>query len=166
MSGIPVVVEYIFVVVLVSMSAFFSGLTLGLLGLDKIGLQIVMSGEDKKMADNARRIAPIRENGNLLLCTLLLGNVAVNSYLSILLSTLTTGTTGFLVSTFLILIFGEIIPQATCSRYALTVQQCIPLFVANLFDHDHFFSFTDWIDCCSSSASPDGHLLPHHLAAE
>ena len=68
------VVNYLLVIVLICMSALFSGLTLGLLGLDKIGLQIVMSGDDKKLAANAARIAPIRENGNLLLCTLLLGN--------------------------------------------------------------------------------------------
>ena len=115
------IVNYVIVVVLISLSALFSGLTLGLLGLDKIGLKIVIGGENKRLAENAAKIAPIRENGNLLLCTLLLGNVAVNSYLSILLSTLTSGLVGFFVSTFLILIFGEIIPQATCSRYALQV---------------------------------------------
>lgn len=122
------IVNYVIVVVLISLSALFSGLTLGLLGLDKIGLKIVIGGENKRLAENAAKIAPIRENGNLLLCTLLLGNVAVNSYLSILLSTLTSGLVGFFVSTFLILIFGEIIPQATCSRYALQIgSAAVPL---------------------------------------
>ena len=34
---------------------------------------------------------------------------------------LTNGLTGLLVSTAVITMFGEIIPQAVCSRYALTV---------------------------------------------
>lgn len=92
-----------------------------MLGLDKIGLKIVINGEDPVLAAQAKIIAPIRDNGNLLLCTLLLGNVAVNAYLSILMSDLTSGTVGFVSSTILIVIFGEIIPQALCSRNALYV---------------------------------------------
>ena len=63
----------------------------------------------------------MRKKGNLLLCTLLLGNVAVNAFLSILLADLTSGTIGFLASTGLIVIFGEILPQALCTRYGLAI---------------------------------------------
>jgi len=67
-------------------------------------------------------------NGNLLLCTLLLGNVAVNALLSILMADLTGGMTGFLVSTFAIVIFGEIVPQSSCSRYPLEIGSlCVPV---------------------------------------
>lgn len=115
------VLRWMAIVVLGCMSAFFSGLTLGLLGLDKIGLQIVMSGDDADLAAKAAKIAPIREDGNLLLCTLLLGNVAVNAALSILMADLTSGVFGFIFSTIIIVVFGEIIPQAACSRYALHI---------------------------------------------
>jgi metal transporter CNNM len=64
---------------------------------------------------------PIRRRGNLLLCTILLGNVTVNSGLSILMGDLTSGLTGLIFSTGIITIFGEIVPQAVCSRYALIV---------------------------------------------
>ncbi|CAD7929247.1 unnamed protein product [Amoebophrya sp. A25] len=114
-------VSLIVVVVLVLLSGMFSGLTLGLLGLDITGLDILAHSEDKVAAENARKIIPVRKNGNRLLCTLLLGNVAVNSLLSILMARLTSGTTGFLVSTVIIVIFGEILPQASCSRYALPI---------------------------------------------
>jgi len=108
-------------IVLVMLSGLFSGLTLGLMGLDLNGLQIVERGDNTDMARCAKRIMPLREKGNQLLCTLLLGNVAVNSALSILTADMFNGVIGFLVSTALIVIFGEIIPQAACSRYALQV---------------------------------------------
>jgi metal transporter CNNM len=69
----------------------------------------------------ARKIAPVRKYGNWLLCTILLGNVLVNSTITILLDTLISG--GFAVAgaTLAIVIFGEIIPQAICSRHGLKV---------------------------------------------
>ncbi len=70
----------------------------------------------------------LASSGNLLLCTLLLGNVSVNALLSILMANLTSGLVGFFVSTFVIVLFGEIMPQAMCSRHALKVgAMSIPL---------------------------------------
>jgi len=120
-SAIPAAVQYIIIILLVVMSGIFSGLTLGLMSLDKHGLEIVMEGDNPRLARAAARIYPVRENGNLLLCTLLLGNVSVNALLSILLADKAGGLLGFFVSTFVIVIFGEILPQAACSRYALEV---------------------------------------------
>lgn len=82
---------------------------------------LFLQGDDVENAAYARRIYPLRKNGNLLLCTLLLGNVAVNSLLSILLADKVGGLAGFLGSTFMIVIFGEILPQAICSRHALKI---------------------------------------------
>jgi metal transporter CNNM len=84
--------------------------------------------DDPVSAAYARRIYPIRKNGNLLLCTLLLGNTAANALLSILVADKFGGVIGVLASTFLVLIFGEIIPQAICNRYALYIgSRAIPL---------------------------------------
>ena len=119
---VALIITYGSVFILVCMSALFSGLTLGLLGLDPMGLEIIMQGSlDKTERDNATKIYKLRKEGNLLLCTLLLGNVAVNSMLSILSADIFDGTIGFLTSTGTIVIFGEIIPQAICSRYALAI---------------------------------------------
>ena len=80
----PLWFQIALIIMLIVMSAFFSGLTLGLMGLDKTGLEIVMEGDDERYREYAKKIYPLRKQGNLLLCTLLLGNVCVNSLLSIL----------------------------------------------------------------------------------
>ena len=68
---------------LLTLSGLFSGLTLGLMSLDVDGLEIIISGEGDH-AEYARRVLPIRRKGNLLLCTLLLGNTLVNALIAIL----------------------------------------------------------------------------------
>lgn len=107
--------NYIIVIILVSLSGLFSGLTLGFFSLNKDDLKRKADLGDKE----AQKIYKIRKRGNLLLCTLLIGNVAVNSALSIFLGSLTSGFTAGLTATALIVILGEIAPQATFSRYAL-----------------------------------------------
>lgn len=114
-------VRWLLIVALLMLSALFSGLNLGLMGLDKNGLEIIMAGGDPDEKRYAAKIAPVRARGNQLLCTLLLGNVAVNSALSILLADLTDGTVGFIISTLLIVFLGEIVPQALCSRHPLAI---------------------------------------------
>ena len=109
------------VIALVALSALFAGLTLGMLSLDKIELEVVAAGEDKRLAECAKKIIPVRKNGNLLLCTFLIGNTACNSLSSILLADIEGGIVGFIVSTALILFLAEIFPQAVCSRYALQI---------------------------------------------
>jgi metal transporter CNNM len=106
---------YIIVIILIAFSALFSGLTLGFFSLNKDDLERKVKLGDEK----AKKVYKIREDGNLLLCTLLIGNVAVNSALSIFLGSIASGFMAGLIATALIVIFGEIIPQATFSRYAL-----------------------------------------------
>jgi metal transporter CNNM len=119
-----------------TLSAFFSGLTLGLMSLDVMGLQIVIesgnreeaSKQERRDAELAQNIVPFRKRGNLLLCTLLFGNVAVNCILSIVMADLTSGPAGFLISTLAIVILGEVLPQAVCSRHPLAIgSACIPI---------------------------------------
>lgn len=108
--------DYFIVIALVTLSGLFSGLTLGLLSLDTNELKRKMSLGDK----DAAKVFPIRRKGNLLLSTLLLGNVAVNSTLAIFLGNIASGVIAGLIATGLIVVFGEIIPQAAISRYALS----------------------------------------------
>jgi len=108
---------YLIIIFLVLLSGLFSGLTLGLLSLDKDELKRKISFGDKE----AKKVYSIRKRGNLLLCTLLLGNVSVNSALAVFLGSITSGFVAGLTATGLIVIFGEIIPQATFARYALKI---------------------------------------------
>jgi len=101
--------------VLVAFSGLFSGLTLGLLSLDTHTLKRRAKHGDT----DAALIYPVRRKGNLLLTTLLLGNVAVNTTLSIYLGSIASGLVAGLTATTLIVLFGEIIPQAVISRYAI-----------------------------------------------
>ncbi|KAL3673836.1 hypothetical protein V7S43_001524 [Phytophthora oleae] len=123
------IIHYVAIVLLLVMSAISSGLTLGLMSLDKVSLDVIVRAgnrpgatlDEMKKAKAARRILPVRSDSNLLLTTLVLTTVAVNSLLSILLADLTSGLVGFFVSTILILICGEIVPQSLCSRHALAI---------------------------------------------
>ena len=53
------------------------------------------------------------------MCAILLGNVAVNSLLSILSAGIVGEGAGFFISTAVIVVFGEIVPQAICTRHGL-----------------------------------------------
>ncbi|XP_054895165.1 metal transporter CNNM4 isoform X2 [Poeciliopsis prolifica] len=121
-SLLPVWLEVILICCLLVLSGMFSGLNLGLMALDPMELRIVQSCGTDKEKKWARKIEPIRRKGNYLLCSLLLGNVLVNTTLTILLDDLTKSGLGAVVaSTVGIVIFGEIVPQALCSRHGLAV---------------------------------------------
>ncbi len=92
----------------------FSGLTLGYFSLAVHTLERRARLGDQKAAV----IYAIRKRGNLLLTTLLLGNVAVNTALSVYLGSLVSGVVAGTLATALIFLFGEIIPQAAFSRHA------------------------------------------------
>ncbi|XP_043968030.1 metal transporter CNNM4 isoform X3 [Gambusia affinis] len=121
-SLLPLWLEVILICCLLVLSGMFSGLNLGLMALDPMELRIVQSCGTDKEKKWARKIEPIRRKGNYLLCSLLLGNVLVNTTLTILLDDLTKSGLGAVVaSTVGIVIFGEIVPQALCSRHGLAV---------------------------------------------
>jgi metal transporter CNNM len=96
-------------------SAVFSGLTLGLFGLSRLKLEIeVESGNQAAVA-----VLDLRRDANLLLTTLLWGNVSINVLLTLLTDSVLTGLWAFFFSSVCITLFGEILPQAYFSRNAL-----------------------------------------------
>lgn len=107
--------EFVIVAGLVALSAVFSGLTIGMFSLDLITLENKIKLGDPR----AIKVYSVRKKSSLLLVTLLLGNVAVNSTTALMLGTIAPGFLAGLLSTGLIVIFGEILPQAAFTRQAL-----------------------------------------------
>lgn len=121
-SSLPLWLKIVFILILMCLSGLFSGLNLGLMALDPTELKIVMNCGNTSEQGYAKSIEPLRRKGNYLLCTLLLGNVLVNTSFTILLDGIIgSGVAAVLGSTAGIVIFGEIIPQSLCSRHGLAV---------------------------------------------
>ena len=99
----------------ITQSAMFSGLNLAFFSISKLQLEIGAKKNDKK----AIKVARLREDSNFLLTTILWGNVCINVLLTLLSNSVMVGVAAFIFSTVVITFFGEIIPQAYFSRYAL-----------------------------------------------
>ncbi|XP_058085193.1 DUF21 domain-containing protein At2g14520-like [Magnolia sinica] len=106
---------------LVLFAGLMSGLTLGLMSLSLVDLEVLIKAGQPEDRKNAAKILPVVKNQHLLLCTLLIGNSLAMEALPIFLDALVPAWGAILISVTLILAFGEIIPQAVCSRYGLTV---------------------------------------------
>jgi metal transporter CNNM len=115
----PEIVQYCVCLALVLTSGMFAGLTLGLMSLDLTGLKIIMAAGEEPHRTYAAKIYPLREKGNLLLCTLLLGNVVINNTLAILTEQLWGGLIAIIAASAATVLFAEIIPQAVFGRHRL-----------------------------------------------
>jgi metal transporter CNNM len=106
---------FLVVLVLVGVSAVCSGLNVALMALDPADLR-----RKAKLGDKAaRRVLPLRNNTHLTLSAILLTNVAAVSATSLVLESVFYGLVAGAVSTLLIVVFGEIFPQAFFVRRAL-----------------------------------------------
>lgn len=114
---------------LVLLGGVFAGLTLGLMGLDMVNLQVLSSSGTEMEQKHAKVVLNLLAKGrHWVLVVLLLGNVIVNETLPVFLSDFGGGLSAVLTSTLLIVIFGEIVPQAVCARYGLSIgAYCAPM---------------------------------------
>nr|DAD47088.1 TPA_asm: hypothetical protein HUJ06_017025 [Nelumbo nucifera] len=106
---------------LVAFAGLMSGLTLGLMSLSRLNLEVLVKAGQPQDRKNAGKILPVVKNQHLLLCTLLICNALAMEALPVFLDALIPAWGAILVSVTLVLSFGEIIPQAVCSRYGLRV---------------------------------------------
>ena len=96
-------------------SAMFSGLNLAFFSLSRLRLEAETGAGNQAAA----KILELRRDSNLLLTTILWGNVAINVLLTLLSNSVMLGAAAFLFSTFMITFAGEILPQAYFSRHAM-----------------------------------------------
>jgi metal transporter CNNM len=139
------------VLLLVAASAICSGLNIAVMSLDLSDLR-----RKAKLGNRAAaRVLPLRSNSHLTLASILLTNIAAVSATSLVLSQKLEGLVAGLLSTLLIVIFGEVLPQALFSKNPLAwssffapvlktmtvvtfvVSKPLQLLLDQLFPHEH-----------------------------
>ncbi|XP_073157954.1 DUF21 domain-containing protein At4g14240-like isoform X2 [Henckelia pumila] len=106
---------------LVLFAGIMSGLTLGLMSLGLVELEILQRSGTSKEKKQAAIIFPVVQKQHQLLVTLLVCNAAAMEALPIYLDKIFHPAVAVILSVTFVLVFGEIIPQAVCSRYGLAV---------------------------------------------
>jgi metal transporter CNNM len=108
-------------------SAFMSGLTVGLIGLDKLTLEINATTDPvaKKRADI---ILPVTSKHHWMLVTLMFINAIVMETLPIYVDKMVPELLAISICVFLELIAGEVIPMAVCSgpKQVQIAEMCAP----------------------------------------
>lgn len=105
----------VIVFILICFSAMCSGLNVSLMSLSLADLK-----RKAKLGNvHAQKVLPLRKTTHLTLAAILLTNVAAVSATSLVLESVLFGLIAGIVTTILMVIFGEILPQAIFSRNAL-----------------------------------------------
>lgn len=95
-------------------AGLMSGLTVGYTSIDPRMLAIKLVNGSEIEKENARKIKPIIDNKHLLIATLLTANALAMESLPIFLDAIMPAMAAILVSTSVVLVFGEVVPQAIC----------------------------------------------------
>lgn len=132
LSKLEVVLYAILCILLILGSGLMSGLTIGLISLDKMNLEILTVGGTAKERKYAQVILPVVRQHHLLLVTLLLGNAGCLEALPIFLDRITNPFVAIILSVTAVLFFGEVVPQAICTRWGLAVGANLAWFVKGL----------------------------------
>ncbi|XP_077977352.1 uncharacterized protein LOC144432921 [Glandiceps talaboti] len=108
-------------VALVLCAGLMSGLTMGLLSLDLMSLKVLKEGGKPHEKKYAARILPLVKRHHLLLVTLLLANAGAVEAMPLFLDKISDPVTAICVSVTAVLLFGEVVPQALCTRFGLAI---------------------------------------------
>ena len=106
---------------LITLSGICAGLTLGLLSLDVNDVEILKRSSNEAEARAVAKVEPLIRNPHVLLVSLLLINSACMEALPLVLDRLLDPISAILLSVSVILLFGEILPQALCKKYGIQI---------------------------------------------
>jgi len=108
-------VTFALIVVLVLAAGLMSGLTVGMMGLNELDLELKLAIGLPSEKSFARRLLPLLHRHHLLLVTLLLSNTVATETLPLVLCGFVSEPVAMLISTALVVTFGEILPLALCT---------------------------------------------------
>jgi len=108
-------------VVLVAFAGLMSGLTIGLLSLSPVDLEVIMRSSDAEESAMAKEVQELTRDQHRLLVTLLICNAAAMEGLPILLDDIMHPLAAVMLSVTVVLVFGEIVPQAICKAFGIKV---------------------------------------------
>ncbi|XP_046848742.1 DUF21 domain-containing protein At4g33700-like [Xenia sp. Carnegie-2017] len=108
-------------IALVLFAGLMSGLTMGLLSLDILSLKVLARGGKPDEQKHAAKIIPLVSKHHLLLVTLLLSNAVAVESMPLCLDRVSNPIIAVVVSVTAVLLFGEVLPQALCTRYGLAI---------------------------------------------
>ena len=96
-------------------AGMMSGLTVGYLSVDQLTMELRENTGTPEEKEASKVILPVLSNRHWLLCTLLLMNSFAMEALPVFLDRVFSRFTAVVISVTLLLIFGEVIPQALCT---------------------------------------------------
>ncbi|XP_027357242.1 DUF21 domain-containing protein At2g14520-like [Abrus precatorius] len=102
-------------------AAITSGLALGLLSFSQVDLEVLVKAGQPQTQKNAAKIMSIVKHEHFLLCTLLIAKSIALEGVSVFMEKMFPQWLSVLISATLLGIIAEIIPQALCSQYGLSV---------------------------------------------
>ncbi|KAH0570038.1 hypothetical protein SS50377_28012 [Spironucleus salmonicida] len=114
-------------ILLLFLSSICSGLNTGLLGMSPLKFEL----SQLKYPILTRKLRPLLADRHLLLCALLIANSICMAAIPLLLDQLVGPALALVLSVSLLVIFGEILPQALCGKFGIQIGS--------------FFSFILWI---------------------
>ena len=107
---------FMFMVAFLTLFAgMMSGLTVGYLSVDKLTMELREKTGSQMEKEYSKVILPVLSNHHWLLCTLLLMNSFAMEALPVFLDRVFSRLAAVIISVTLLLIFGEVIPQALCT---------------------------------------------------
>ena len=119
-------------IIIILLSGICAGLTLGLLSLDSNDVEILKRSGNDSTIRAVRRIEPLLQHPHILLVALLLVNALCMEALPLFLDRLLDPVSAIVISVTVILLFGEILPQAVCKKYGIQVASSLSWLVQGM----------------------------------